>query len=74
MADSQRDQDDLEHDTYLYRPKIAVGLLIVTALVSVAGVVVNLGTDSVSAIAATLAVASALTLLAFQSNRLRRKR
>ncbi|BCY13583.1 hypothetical protein [Actinoplanes sp. L3-i22] len=61
-----------EHDG-THRPVVAVVLLVMTALVSVAAVVVSLGRDALSVIAATLTIASALTLIAFQVSRGRRR-
>jgi uncharacterized membrane protein len=59
-----------DHDPFQH-PRIAIALLGATALVSIVAVVINLGRDSLGAIAATLGVASALTLIAFitRSNR-----
>ncbi|MEU8228229.1 hypothetical protein AB0C12_01370 [Actinoplanes sp. NPDC048967] len=67
MADHKQDNEPVNHDAQIYRPRVAIGLLVATAAVSVVAVVVNLGEDALSAIAATVGVASALTLIAFAS-------
>ncbi|BCJ41412.1 hypothetical protein GCM10010168_55890 [Actinoplanes ianthinogenes] len=55
------------------RPGLAIALLSATALASVAAIVVSLGRDALTVIAATLTIASALTLIAFQASRGRRR-
>lgn len=62
-----------DHDGGMYRPRVAIALLCVTAVVSIAAIIVNLGQDALSAIAATVTVASALTLIAFQVSKAGKK-
>ena len=71
MADPRQKQPDDNHT--VHRPAVAVALLAGTALVSIAAVVINLGSgDALIAVAATLTIASALTLLVFQATRRRK--
>jgi hypothetical protein len=65
MAEHDPDKGPGGKDVRTEHPRVAIFLLSATALVSVVAVVINLGRDSLSAIAATLGVASALTLIAF---------
>jgi hypothetical protein len=67
MADHEPENESTNPDVQTYRPRVAIGLLVATALVSVAAIIVNLGQDALSAIAATVGLASALTLIAFAS-------
>ena len=67
MADHDPRKDSGKHNAPIQHPRIAVGLLATTAVVSTVSIVVNLGRDSIAAIAATLGIASALTLVAFMS-------
>jgi hypothetical protein len=65
MADHDPEDDRMNPDAPVHRPVVAIVLLALTAAISLAAVIASLGRDSLSAIAATLGVATALTLIAF---------
>jgi hypothetical protein len=72
MGDPGGKRPDDNHT--IHRPGVAIALLAATALVSVAAVVINLGGGvALIAIAATLTIASALTLIVFHATRGRRR-
>jgi hypothetical protein len=73
MDDHEPDKKMSNQDGGPYHPRVAVALLGVTALISIAGIIINLGRDALSAIAATIGVASALTLIAFQASKVGKK-
>lgn len=72
MADPEKGPSEDDHT--VHRPAVAIALLSTTALVSIAAVVINLGSgNALIAIAATLTIASALTLIVFHASRVRRR-